>query len=503
MQAQNDVKGDVLFDKINFRIKKSADDAAEKNTILVDKSAFANSDTVAYTFAVKEIPADRPDITFDNNTYNVTVNVKKTETLNAITLSASVDKTTVPTFTNQKLGRAILYKVVKDIDGTGFKPDVDFKFSLKVDGKVVKDDIIINVSKDETSRFVTGYYPVDTVLTFEETDAKGFECTEPVKTVTIIDETGEIPSAEVEFVNQRPQPGQTSITLSALKTVSGYKLSANDFSFTAKGKGLDETKKNNENGNIVFSTITYKYTKGNEADTGNTVYLRDGDFTDGKAVLNYEIKETKGNNTDITYASNTVKAVVTVKKTETASDIQLSATAAYPDGTTFNNPVRTGSATIIKKDQEGNPVDGIEFTLFKVTSDGLSRDEVLANGSVVDAKTTSGGKVTFNDLDLYKDASRTLSNPEYQWYCFAETDPGDNHNLNSELTFFRVPTEGVYDVEFTYMNGKITSPTSGGEGMFTFKLVGSILLAFASALLAGYVFFFSKKSGKKSAHSVK
>lgn len=503
MQAQNDVKGDVLFDKINFRIKKSADDAAEKNTILVDKSAFASSDTVAYTFAVKEIPADRPDITFDNNTYNVTVNVKKTETLNAITLSASVDKTTVPTFTNQKLGRAILYKVVKDIDGTGFKPDVDFKFSLKVDGKVVKDDIIINVSKDETSRFVTGYYPVDTVLTFEETDAKGFECTEPVKTVTIIDETGEIPSAEVEFVNRRPQPGQTSITLSALKTVSGYKLSANDFSFTAKGKGLDETKKNNENGNIVFSTITYKYTKGNEADTGNTVYLRDGDFTDGKAVLNYEIKETKGGNTDITYASNTVKAVVTVKKTETASDIQLSATAAYPDGTTFNNPVRTGSATIIKKDQEGNPVDGIEFTLFKVTSDGLSRDEVLANGSVVDAKTTGGGKVTFNDLDLYKDASRTLSNPEYQWYCFAETDPGDNHNLNSELTFFRVPTEGVYDVEFTYMNGKITSPTSGGEGMFTFKLVGSILLAFASALLAGYVFFFSKKSGKKSAHSVK
>lgn len=503
MQAQNDVKGDVLFDKINFRIKKSADDKAEANTILVDKSAFASSDTVAYTFAVKEIPADRPDITFDNNTYNVTVNVKKTETLNAITLSASVDKTTVPTFTNQKLGRAILYKVVKDIDGTGFKPDVDFKFSLKVDGKVVKDDIIINVSKDETSRFVTGYYPVDTVLTFEETDAKGFECTEPVKTVTIIDETGEIPSAEVEFVNRRPQPGQTSITLSALKTVSGYKLSANDFSFTAKGKGLDETKKNNENGNIVFSTITYKYTKGNEADTGNTVYLRDGDFTDGKAVLNYEIKETKGNNTDITYASNTVKAVVTVKKTETASDIQLSATAAYPDGTTFNNPVRTGSATIIKKDQEGNPVDGIEFTLFKVTSDGLSREEVLANGSVVDAKTTSGGKVTFNDLDLYKDASRTLSNPEYQWYCFAETDPGDNHNLNSELTFFRVPTEGVYDVEFTYMNGKITSPTSGGEGMFTFKLVGSILLAFASALLAGYVFFFSKKSGKKSAHSVK
>ncbi len=503
MQAQNDVKGDVLFDKINFRIKKSADDAAEKNTILVDKSAFASSDTVAYTFAVKEIPADRPDITFDNNTYNVTVNVKKTETLNAITLSASVDKTTVPTFTNQKLGRAILYKVVKDIDGTGFKPDVDFKFSLKVDGKVVKDDIIINVSKDETSRFVTGYYPVDTVLTFEETDAKGFECTEPVKTVTIIDETGEIPSAEVEFVNRRPQPGQTSITLSALKTVSGYKLSANDFSFTAKGKGLDETKKNNENGNIVFSTITYKYTKGNEADTGNTVYLRDGDFTDGKAVLNYEIKETKGTNTDITYASNTVKAVVTVKKTETASDIRLSATAAYPDGTTFNNPVRTGSATIIKKDQEGNPVDGIEFTLFKVTSDGLSRDEVLANGSVVDAKTTGGGKVTFNDLDLYKDASQTLSNPEYQWYCFAETDPGDNHNLNSELTFFRVPTEGVYDVEFTYMNGKITSPTSGGEGMFTFKLVGSILLAFASALLAGYVFFFSKKSGKKSAHSVK
>ena len=497
LTARNDAQGKVLFDKINFRIKKSAADTAEENTILVDKSAFAKASTIPYTFEVKEIPSNRSDIAFDANTYKVTVNVTMTETLNSISLSAAVDPATVPTFTNQKLGRAILTKIVKDINGEGIKPDADFKFSMAVDGKVVKDDIIINVSKDDTAQFVTGFYPVGTVITFTETDTKGFECAEPVQNVSIVDESGLTPSASVEFVNVHPQPGQTGIVLNAFKTVNGYKLSDGDFSFTAKGKGLDETKKNAANGTISFSKITFKYTKGNEADTGNTVYLREGDFTDGKATLNYEIKEVAGGNTDIIYAENTVKAVVTVTKTETVSDITLSAKAEYPGGNTFNNPVRKGSATIIKKDQGGNAVNGVEFTLFKVDSDKLSRDEVLADGVVVDSKTTSGGTVTFENLDLYVNDSQTLSNPTYQWYCFAETNSGSKHNLNSELTFFRIPTEDVYDVEFTYMNGKITTPTSGGEGMFTFKLVGSALLAFASALLAGYVFF-SKKSDKKT-----
>ena len=181
------------------------------------------------------------------------------------------------------------------------------------------------------------------------------------------------------------------------------------------------------------------------------------------------------------------------------SEIDLVASLAYTGGNnTFTNPVRTGSAKIIKKDQEDNPVDGVEFTLYKVSSDNLSRQQVLEDGVVQGRATTSGGEAVFENLDLYVDGNQTLSNPEYQWYCFAETDPGDSHNLNSELKFFRIPTEGVYDVEYTYMNGKITSPISGGEGMFTFKLVGSILLALASAMLAGYVFFV-KKSNKKSA----
>ena len=497
MTAKNDATGNVLFDKINFRLSNGTGDVAEKDTILVDKA-----DAIAgkvFTFTVSEIPGNRADIDFDTNTYDVDVKVTAVTTLGKIELKAEVISQDIPTFVNPKLGKVKLTKLVKDIDGSAVKPDVDFKFTAKADGKILDDNIIINVSKADQATYTTKYLPVGTVVTFEEVDAAGFECKQPIQNVTVTDDTDGSEMATVEFINQRPQPGQTSIVLSALKTVEGYKLSENDFSFTAKGRGLDETVKNAATGSITFSEIVYKYTKGSEQDQGNTVYLRDSDFVDGKATLNYEIKEVVGKNNDIIYATNTVKAVVTVVKTETASTITLTATAAYPDGTTFTNPARKGSATIIKKDQEGNPVDGVEFTLFKVTSDGLSRDDVLKNGVKVGAKTTSGGTVKFEDLDLYVDDAQTLSNPSYQWYCFAETDPGQGHNLNSELTFFQIPTEGVYDVEFTYMNGKITVPTSGGEGMFTFTVAGSIILAVAAVMLAAYVIF-TKKSRKKSSH---
>ena len=40
----------------------------------------------------------------------------------------------------------------------------------------------------------------------------------------------------------------------------------------------------------------------------------------------------------------------------------------------------------------------------------------------------------------------------------------------------------------------------GGEGMFMFKLIGSIILALAGLAFAGYVYYV-RTSGKKASHS--
>ena len=501
LTAKNNAQGKVQFGDINFRLKKAASDKTEGNTIVIDRSAFANSKTIPFTFTVKETTADTDDIKTDKTEKTVTIKVTLDDSaIDEVKLTAAFDDTAVPTFTNEKYGRVKVTKKVLDINNTEIKPDVNFGFEL-YNGNTKVDSFTINVSKTDTESYTSAYFPVDTVLTVKETNPNGFNCTKDVQTITVLDEAqNEIPV--VNFDNKRPQPGEVSKEFSVNKVAQGYKLSSGDFSFTAKGpNGFDETVANDVNGSANFSKITFKYTTGEEQNTATTIYLRDKDFKDGPAKFKYTITENDGGNNDIIYDLNTVvEAVITVEMNKVSeSEIDLVASLAYTGGNnTFTNPVRTGSAKIIKKDQEDNPVDGVEFTLYKVSSDNLSRQQVLEDGVVQGRATTSGGEAVFENLDLYVDGNQTLSNPEYQWYCFAETDPGDSHNLNSELKFFRIPTEGVYDVEYTYMNGKITSPISGGEGMFTFKLVGSILLALASAMLAGYVFFV-KKSNKKSA----
>ncbi len=93
-----------------------------------------------------------------------------------------------------------------------------------------------------------------------------------------------------------------------------------------------------------------------------------------------------------------------------------------------------------------------------------------------------------------------------QWYCVAEVEPNSDqnsqkYNLNSHIEFFQLPAAGEkYDVTFEYLNGKITTPTSGGNGMFMFKLIGSIIIALAGLAFAGYVYYV-RTSGKKASRS--
>ena len=504
-EKKNAADGSIKFDAIKFSLEKD-----EEGAIKLTKAMFANSKTLSFELTVTEIDPNRVDIQLPAS---VSQTVKGTVTLfdegSDAHLTAALTENVSPEFTNIQLGRVGFNKIAKDINGAAFKPDADFIF--KAEKKVgdawtvINDNIVINLSKNVDS-YVTEYLPVGTEVRFTETDKAGFEnsVTEQTVTVALEDATKTVPYSTVSFTNNRPEPGTIKATLTAEKVLNGAQLSNGDFSFFISGEGAGANKEyKNVGKNITFDEITYKYSK-NDSDktSGSTVVLHDSDFTNGKAVREYTITEKNTALPDVIYATNTVKGVVTITKTETASTITLTADVTYPDGKTFTNTIKKGSVKVVKTNQAGEKVDDVTFKLFKVTGNDLDRDAVL-NSTLVDKKTTEDGVAEFKNLDLYVDEYQNINNPTYQWYCLAETDPTKDYNLNSGLTFFRVPTEDVYDLTFEYMNGKVITPTSGGTGMGMFTTVGCGLLGFGGLAFAGYMLFVRKSNKKRARYRAK
>ena len=497
--------GSIKFDAIKFSLEKE-----EEGAIKLTKAMFANSKTLNFELTVTEINPNRADIQLPASTaQTVKGTVTLTEDGSDAHLTAALTENANPEFTNIQLGRVGFTKIAKDINGAAFKPDADFIFKAEKkvgdNWDVINNNIVINLSKGVDS-YVTEYLPVGTEVKFTETDDAGFENSVKEQTVTVAleDASKTVPYATVSFTNNRPVPGTVKATLTAEKVLNGAKLGDGDFSFFISGEGADaNTEYKNEGKNITFDEITYKYSK-NDSDktSGSTVVLHDSDFTNGKAVREYTITEKNTELPDVIYAANTVKGVVTITKTETASNITLTADVTYPDGKTFTNEIKKGSVKIVKTNQAGEKVDDVTFKLFKVTGNDLDRETVL-NSTLVDKKTTENGEAEFEKLDLYVDEYQNINNPTYQWYCLAETDPGKDYNLNSGLTFFQVPTANVYDLTFEYMNGKVITPTSGGTGMGMFTTVGCGLLGFGGLAFAGYMLFVRKSNKKRAQYRAK
>ena len=499
--------GSIKFDRINFSLEKEVAGALK-----LTKAMFAGAadKTLPIELTVTENKDDsKKDIRYPEQ---LSQTIKGTITLidegSDAHLVAVLTENTLPTFTNVQLARVGFTKAAKDIDGTSFKPDTNFEFSAwKQNGnewELLEDKIIINIGDSDTSNdsYVTDYLPINTLVKFQEDDAAGFTSLTPVQTVPVtLEKDGKF--STVEFTNKRPVPGTTSAVLKAVKLLEGAQLKDGDFSFTISGEGADANKEyTNKGGNITFDEITYKYSKDDsEVTSGSTVVLHDGDFKNGKAVFEYTITEKNTGRPDVLYAVNgsTVTGKVTITKTETASTITLQAsTPEYPGGNTFTNKIRKGSAKIVKTNQADEMVDDVTFKLYKVSGNNLDRNQVLSNNAI-DVQTTVDGVAEFKNLDLYVDAYQSISDPTYQWYCIAETDPSKEYNLNSGLTFFQVPSADVYDLTFEYMNGKVISPTSGGTGMRMFTVAGLSLLGFGGLAFAGYMLMM-RRSNKKRAH---
>jgi hypothetical protein len=109
-------------------------------------------------------------------------------------------------------------------------------------------------------------------------------------------------------------------------------------------------------------------------------------------------------------------------------NVQISR-ARGTSGTSADNP----SFKIYKKDQWGNPVAGVTFTLYKVTlnSDGTAGTEI----KVKDATTGTDGYAAFDDLD------------EYGVYCFEETSVPTGYVKSTEKPYFYFTAQSNLNID--------------------------------------------------------
>ena len=281
-----------------------------------------------------------------------------------------------------KLSTKLELEAKKELDGRPLKAD-EFSFTLKGDGGVDqtkkndKDGKVlfdaITYDKAGTYEYTISEVVPDALETGMTYDTKKYEVTVKVvekdnkleATATYKDVTvGEVPTFKNTY---KALPG--TIQLEAKKELSGRLLKSDEFSFTLKGDGgVDQTKKNDKDGKVLFDAITY--------DQAGTY-----EYTISEKIP--AVKET-----GVTYDDTKYKVTVTVE--EKAG--KLEATAVYETGEvpTFKNAYKALPGSIqleAKKELDGRSLKADEFS-FNLKGDNVDQTK----------KNAADGKVTFDEI---------------------------------------------------------------------------------------------------------
>ncbi len=302
----------------------------------------------------------------------------------------------------------------------------------------------------------------------------------------------------ITVTNKKLRPDEISKTISVKKTLDGQNYSGTLFKFGIKGLNIPDDPAANakdttivsqetisvSNGTVTFNPLTfdsegvYRYFVYED-----TSYLAEKDRVAGTTYA-HDISQTSSNFVaTITVTKNgitlTASGPVFTRTTKTsAADI----TAADLNGqslttATFTNVVKKGSVQIVKSNQANEKVQNVTFALFKLDesdakaietySDSDKYDYIVSNGTYVSSQeTNSNGIASFPDLVIYESGYTSSGQPKYQHYALVETAAGSKHNLNKTPMVFTIPQKDnsndlVYDLEFSYINGKMVNPYTG------------------------------------------
>ncbi|MEQ7209758.1 FctA domain-containing protein [Enterococcus avium] len=389
--------------------------------IFFDEITYDKAGTYEYTIS-EAIPTERETgVTYDDTKYKVTVTVEeKAGKLETTVVYENIKAGEVPTFKNtyKALPGTIQLEAKKELSGRPLKAD-EFSFTLKGDGGVdqtKKNAADGKVIFDEISYDQAGIYEytISEAIPTERETGVTYDDTKYKVTVTVEEKAGKL---ETTVVYENIKAGEVptfkntynalpgTIQLEAKKELSGRTLQADEFSFTLKGDGgVDQTKKNDKAGKVLFDAIKY----------------------DQAGTYEYTISEKipAAKETGVTYDDTKYKVIVTVE--EKAG--KLEATAVYETGEvpTFKNAYKALPGSIqleAKKELDGRSLKADEFS-FNLKGDNVDQMK----------KNNADGKILFDQIDY--DQAGTYE------YTISEMIPADKE---TGLTY----DEAVYKVTVT------------------------------------------------------
>lgn len=416
-----------------------------------------------------------------------------------------------------------------DYSSTVYRTSSDGSFTIKKGESIKLLNIPVGATYKITEKTVTGYIPY-------KVGDQSFNGT----FVGTLNESGNA----LDFINK---VNPTNIAVSVNKTLDGQPYSGSKFVYTLTGlKSMDTAKQDTDGNTIKTNSTALVSEKSATPDASGKVEFKDLSLVSA-GVYRFKITEAlaEGENaSDYKMDTNTWLAeiefleggevkgpkYIKVKSSdiEGKTDAQLATYFNHSpsvEKAVFENETTHGSATVNKTNQAGGNVSGTEFAVMKVSGKNIfTADDIntiIKNTTMKThmtfKNTDRNGKVKFDNLTIFKDGQGEFTKSggnvvwnsssdnylkgtsTYQTYCLFEYKPSEGYTPNYTLSYFTLPVEGEYDVTYEYVDGAITMPSTSGDGMNGYFVLGLSVAGLAVTMFTGYAIYYGKGRKKRRA----
>lgn len=416
-----------------------------------------------------------------------------------------------------------------DYSSTVYRTSLDGSFTIKKGESIKLLNIPVGATYKITEKTVTGYIPY-------KVGNQSFNGT----FVGTLAEAGNA----LDFINK---VNPTNIAVSVNKTLDGQPYSGSKFVYTLTGlKSMDTAKQDTDGNTIKTNSTALVSEKSATPDASGKVEFKDLSLV-SVGVYRFKITEALAggvNASDYKMDTNTwlaeiefleggeVKGPKYIKVK--SSDIEGKTDAQLADyfnnspsveKAVFENETTHGSATVNKTNQAGGNVSGTEFAVMKVSGKNIfTADDIntiikntTMNTHMTSKKTDSNGQAEFDNLTIFKDGQGEFTKSggnvvwnsssdnylkgtsTYQTYCLFEYKPSEGYTPNYTLSYFTLPVKGEYNVTYEYVDGAITMPSTSGDGMNGYFVLGVSVAGLAVTMFTGYAIYYGKGRKKRRA----
>lgn len=420
-------------------------------------------------------------------------------------------------------------KGASDYSSTVYRTPLDGSFTIKKGESIKLLNIPVGATYKITEKTVTGYIPY-------KVGDQNFKGT----FVGALAETGNA----LDFINK---VNPTNIAVSVNKTLDGQPYSGSKFVYTLTGLESMDTAKQDTDGNTIKTNSTALVSKKSATpDASGKVEFKDLSLVSA-GVYRFKITEAlaEGENaSDYKMDTNTWLAEIELLESgevtaakyikvknsdiEGKTDAQLATyfnNSPSVEKAVFENETTHGSATVNKKNQTGGNVSDTEFAVMKVSEEGIfTADDIntiiekaTMKTHMTSKKTDSNGQAVFDNLTIFKDGQGEFTKSggnvvwnsssdnylkgtsTYQTYCLFEYKPSEGYTPNYTLSYFTLPVKGEYNVTYEYVDGAITMPSTSGDGMNGYFVLGLSVAGLAVTMFTGYAIYYGKGRKKRRA----